>query len=230
MSARRIGQSPREWSGRDGPIAHHVQPWLQARVKLMPDLLIQSPPWVRAVFDHAWVPVRMLAQQVQCLPSALWAFLLSCQGGYVVLTPGESQYTPGPATLRRRTVQNVAWISIQDLAQNSERPLHIIGHLIDHHLGCAGEEGAWFSEGGGVVPIWREEGARLQGLFALGYGVDEIARLSLRDYFAQSLAYYCRNRKHLNMVDPPMERWLRHTLWNRSFWQVAVPGQRSSGT
>lgn len=139
----------------------------------------------------------------------------------MVITPDESQYVPGPANLRRRSVWNVAWISVQDLAHGNERPLHTVGHLIDHYLGSAGEgEGPWFSEGGGVVPAWREEGARLRGLFALGYGVDEIARSSLRDYFAQSLAYYCRDRKHLNMVDPPMEKWFRHTLWNQSFWQA----------
>jgi hypothetical protein len=52
----------------------------------------------------------------------------------------------------------------------------------------------------------------------LGYGVDEVAQSHPRDYFAQSLALYCRDRGRLNVADPQIYRWFRSTLWNKAFW------------
>ena len=57
----------------------------------------------------------------------------------------------------------------------------------------------------------------LTRLFALGYGVDEIARANVRDYFAQSLALYCRERQRLNVADPQVVKWFRTTLWQAGF-------------
>ncbi len=186
----------------------------------MPGLLMRSPSWVRDLFDHAWAPMQALARQVKRLPAALADFLLSYSGGFVAISTGESRYVPGPVQLRYREVQNVAFISVADLARDNELPLHVIGHLIDHYLGCGGElQGRWLSEGGGVTAAWQEAGERLPRLFALGYGVDEIARSGVRDYFAQSLAIYCRDRQRLNVADPQIEKWLRSTLWNKTFWQ-----------
>ena len=186
----------------------------------MPDLLTRSSPRVRGVFDHAWAPIKILAQQVGCLPVALWEYLLSCTGGFVTICGGESRYVPGPATIRRQRVHNVAFVSVSDLAGDNEQPLHVLGHLIDHYLGCGGEaNGDWLSEGGGVTPAWQQAGARLPRLFALGYGVDEIAESGVRDYFAQSLAIYCGDRRRLNVADPQIYRWFRSTLWNEAFWR-----------
>jgi hypothetical protein len=118
-------------------------------------------------------------------------------------------------------VENVAFVSVQDLSLNNERPLHVIGHLIDHHLGCGGDaQGPWLSEGGGGIPLWQEAGARLGSLFALGYGIDEVARSNVRDYLAQSLALYCRDRQRLSVADPQVTKWLRSTLWNDAFWRA----------
>jgi hypothetical protein len=114
---------------------------------------------------------------------------------------------------------------VEDLAADNEVPLHVIGHLIDHYLGCAGEpDSQWLTEGGGVLVHWREAGARLQHLFALGYGVDEVARSSVREYFAQSLALYCLDRQRLNVADPQICKWFRSTLWNEAFWRCQMPG------
>jgi hypothetical protein len=188
---------------------------------LLPGLLTQSPAWVRAVFDHAWAPMQALSQQVQCLPCALWGFLLGCPGGFVAITADQSQYVPGPVTIRHQPVQNVAFVSVRDLARKNELPLHVIGHLIDHHLGCGGEpDGRWLSEGGGITPGWQDAGARLPALFALGYGVDEVAQANVRDYFAQSLSFYCRERQRLNVADPQIDKWFRSTLWNETFWRA----------
>ena len=195
--------------------------WLRARARLLPNLLPQSPPWVRDVFDHTWAPMTALARQLAPLPASLWGHLLACEGGYVAICNGPSRYEPGSAQVRGRQVTNVAFVSVQDLALENEQPLHIVGHLVDHHLGNGGAgEGAWFSEGGALRPRWREAGARLGRLFALEYGTDAVARSSLRDYFAQSLALYCRERQRLNVADPQVTKWLRATLWDESFWQA----------
>lgn len=195
--------------------------WLRARARLLPGALAGSPPWVREVFGHAWAPMTALARQLAPLPAGLWPYLLAGEGGYLAICNGPSRYEPGPGQIRGRQVANVAFVSIQDLAQENEQPLHIVGHLVDHHLGSGGAaEGPWLSEGGGQRPRWGEAGARLAGLFALGYGLDAVARSSVRDYFAQSLALYCRDRQRLTVADPQVARWLRTTLWDESFWQV----------
>jgi hypothetical protein len=195
--------------------------WLRERARLLPGLLAHSPPWVRDVFDHAWAPMTAMVRQVAPLPAGLWEHLLACERGYLAICHGPSRYAPGPAQLRGRQVVNVAFVSVQDLALDNEQPLHVVGHLVDHHLGNGGgDQGAWLSEGGGLRPRWQEAGARLAGLFALGYGIDAVARSSLRDYLAQSLALYCRDRQRLNVADPQVDKWLRSTLWDESFWQA----------
>ncbi|MGD9144397.1 MAG: hypothetical protein PVI80_02445 [Anaerolineae bacterium] len=187
----------------------------------MPGLLSQSPPWVRGIFDHTWAPMEAMARQVHCLPPALWDFMLKLDCGFVAIRSGDSEYVPGPARLRQHTVQNVAYVSVTDLAQDNERPLHVLGHLLDHHLGCGGAvEGRWFSQGGGLVPEWQLAGERLPRLFSLGYAVDSVAESSVQDYFAQSLALYCRERQHLNTADPQIYKWLRNTLWDKGFWRA----------
>jgi hypothetical protein len=195
--------------------------WLRARTRVLPGVLLQSPPWVRGVFDHAWAPVKALAREIRCLPVWLWDYLLSYQGGFAAISPGQSRYALGPAELRGSKVQNVAYVSVEDLARGNERTLHVLGHLVDHHLGCGGDmEGPWLSDGGGTTPVWQEAGARLPRIFGLGYAADEVARSNPRDYFAQSLALYCRDRRGLEVADPQITKWLHSTLWAEGFWSA----------
>ena len=199
--------------------ASQPQAWMRARVRLMPNLLAQSPPWIRGVYDHAWAAMQGLDRQVRCLPAGLLDSLLECEGGYVAIVSGASHYVPGAAVVRQRQVQNVAYVAVEDLAGDTEQPLHVIGHLIDHHLGCGGApDGPWLSEGGGLRPAWQAAGERLVRLFPLGYGLDEVALSSPRNYFAQSLAIYCRDRQRLNVADPQIDKWFRSTLWQAGFW------------
>ncbi|MGD8464679.1 MAG: hypothetical protein PVI09_12510 [Anaerolineae bacterium] len=185
----------------------------------MPNLLAQSPSWIRGMYDHAWAAMQQLERQVRCLPPALLDSLLECEGGYVAIVSGTSHYVPGAAVVRQRQVQNVAYVAVEDLAGDTEQPLHVIGHLIDHHLGCGGApDGPWLSEGGGLRPAWQAAGERLVRLFPLGYGLDEVALSSPRNYFAQSLAIYCRDRQRLNVADPQIDKWFRSTLWQAGFW------------
>jgi hypothetical protein len=160
-----------------------------------------------------------MARQLQPLPAALWDYLLSWDRGFVLVSTQPSTYTPGPATIRHQRVSNVAYVSVEDLASDNEQSLHVLGHLIDHHLGCEGDpHGTWLSGGGGVLDPWREASQRLSRLYALGYAADEIAQASVRDYFAQSLALRCRDRQRLNVADPQIDKWFSSTLWNEAFW------------
>lgn len=199
--------------------ASPLRAWLQARARLMPDLLPQSPPWVRSAFAHSWAPMRALSRQLECLPPHLWSQLQRWESGYVVLCTTDSRYVPGPASIRRQRLSNVAFVSIEDLAVANERTIHTLGHLVDHHLGCGGEpEGLWLSEGGGVSPRWQRAGQRLADLYTLGYAVDPVAQANVRDYFAQSLAIYCLDRQRLNVADPAIDKWFCSTLWVEGFW------------
>lgn len=219
-SGARSGGAPPPDAYREG----QPQAWLHARVRLMPRLLIEASPRVRGIFDQPWAPMRVFTQEVSCLPAGLFDYLLGCAGGFTLIGSGESCYVPGGATIGQQAVQNVAYVSVEDLADGNERPLHVLAHLIDHHLGCGGDPcGPWLSDGAGVVPRWQEAGARLPRLFELGYGLDEVALDNVRDYFAQSLACYCRDRRRLNVADPQIWKWLRTNLWNNGFWRMVEP-------
>jgi hypothetical protein len=200
-------------------------PWLRARLRTAPDLLSRAAPATRRQFGHAWAPTAVVQRQVHLFPQALRDYLIDCSTGWLVVAPRPSGYAPGPQPFRGTTLHHVAYLSVDDLAAANEAPLHAIAHLVDHHLGCGGApEGSWFSEGGGPTSGWQEAGARISGLFALGYAVDQVAAATLRDYFAQSLAVYCLNRQRLNVADPPIYRLLKSTLLSDAFWR----GQKRS--
>ncbi len=207
--------------GAGRPICDAAADWLRARARLMPGALDAITGPARGEYAHEWAPVQVLGRLVACLPSGLWDALLRWESGYAVMIAGDSRYEPGQFDFRGRSLRGVALVSLVDLAGEAPgRALHVMAHLVDHHLGCGGEaEGAWLSEGGGMVPAWREAGQRLAPLFALGYGLDETARSGIRDYFAQSLAAYCRERRALSVADPQIAKWFRTTLWSPRFWE-----------
>ena len=220
MPPKSIRQTDTERPALGSGHASPTQTWLHTRARLMPDLLSQSPPWVRGVFDHSWAPMRALARQVNLLPSHIWRKLQAWESGYAAICTGDSEYVPGPASIRHQRLANIAFVSIEDLAVDNERPLHVLGHLIDHQLGCGGDsQGRWLSDGGGASDHWRRAGQRLPELFALGHAVDQVAQSSVRDYFAQSLALFCREPQRLNVADPLIHKWFRSTLWDKALWQ-----------
>jgi len=207
--------------GAGRPLDLRAMEWLRARARLMPGALDEIGEPARGEYAHEWAPVQLLGRRLACLPAGLWDALLRWESGYSVLIAGESRYEPGEFRLRARTLHGVALISLEDLSGRApSRVLHVMAHLVDHHLGCSGEaEGIWLSEGGGVAPVWREAGQRLARLYELGYGLDDIARSGRRDYFAQSLAAYCRERRALHVADPQITQWFRTTLWSPRFWE-----------
>lgn len=219
QSVQEAGAERPDWNSEPESPA---QDWLRTRARLMPDLLSKSPPWVRGVFDHSWAPMRALARQVNLLPPHLLDRLLHWESGYAVISAKKSKYVPGPARIRHQRLVNVAYVSVEDLAADNEGPLHVLGHLIDHHVGCGGDsQGLWLSAGGGTTEHWRRVGQRLPELYALGHAVDAIAESSVQEYFAQSLALFCRDRQRLNVADPLIYKWFRSTLWDRAFWYGA---------
>jgi hypothetical protein len=166
--------------------------------------------------------MQALGRQLNCLPQGLWRFLLQIPSGFAIVTTGESRYAPGQHPVRHQPRRNVAFVSIEDLARKTEQPLFVFGHLIDHHLGCEGGlDGIWLSEGGGTSRVWRDAGARIAGLYSLGYAVDELAGSSVRAYFAQSLAVFCQDEQRLNVADPQIHKWFRSTLWSEAFWRTS---------
>ncbi|MBN1661436.1 MAG: hypothetical protein JXA93_23795 [Anaerolineae bacterium] len=172
--------------------------------------------------------MQALAREIACLPVQLWSFLLNHDGGWVIVHPGRSRYVVGPVSVAGFDRHNVALISVEDLARGDDLVLHVLGHLVDHYLGCAGDPaGAWLSEGGGIEPHWREAGERLGRLFALGHAVDEAAAASVKEYVARSLAWYCHRPHDLNVADPNIWKWFRATLWNDRFWRTPVPRGRA---
>ena len=188
------------------------------KIHLSPRLLQRSPRRIAEQFDSVWAPVEELARHLRAFPTALIRFLSLAPRGHIVLTSRSSGYEPGPQFIRGRELEAVASISLVDLVEEPLDALQVIGHLLDHLLGCCGNRrGGWLSDGCGLSPPWVGVGRQLPALYELGYAVDEVARAGLRQYFARSVAWYVHDRHQLNVADPPVERLLRRSLFDGSF-------------
>jgi hypothetical protein len=189
------------------------------RMHIVPRALELSPVEVQRRFPHAWAPLEELVKQLRAFPAGLVHFWLEQPGGHVVLTHLPSRYVVGEQKLKGHPLHHVAYVRLSDLADGSLEALVPIGHLLDHLLSAAGgEEGLWFSEGGGMNRTLQGLGASIVALFALGYGFDTEACRDVRSYFARSFALYLHDRRALNVADPQMEKLLRTTLFAEAFW------------
>ena len=205
----------------DGAKDSWLKALVQAKVSLAPRALESSPPTVRRSFESDWAPVNALARRLRCFPVGLLRFLAEHDAGHIVLAARDFHYVEGEQTVRGRSLCNVAYVCVGDLTDESERPWHVVAHLLDHLMGCGGQPGGtWLSDGSGLTPRWREVGQRIHKLFPLGYGIDEAAQPNARDYFAQSVAWVCYDRQRPNVADPPMEKLLRTTSMNDAFWRT----------
>ncbi|MCC7354033.1 MAG: hypothetical protein IT330_09770 [Anaerolineae bacterium] len=178
-------------------------------------------------FPDVWgrapgVLLRTLMQQVRPLPAALLRWWAAHPRGHVVIAGEGRGYVPGPQTAGAYALDCVAWAAADALLAGEDSPLEAIAHLLDHLLGCDGEEeGDWLSAGGGISPRWREVGARLRELFALGYGPTAATRVNPHAYFAWGFVLGLRDPRALNVADPRLERLLRTTLLDNDFWRLA---------
>jgi hypothetical protein len=186
---------------------------------LLADKLHAFPdPWGRA----PGLLLRTLMQQVRPLPVMLLRWWAAHPRGHVVIAGDGRGYIPGPQTAGAYALDCVAWVAADALLSGDKSPLEAIAHLLDHLLGCNGEEeGDWLSEGGGISPRWCEVGTRLRELFALGYGPTAETRTDPRAYFAWGFVLSLRDPRALNVTDPRLERLLRTTLLKDDFWRLA---------
>ena len=215
-----MGQVPKRKSkrGRDERAAA-LRALTRAKLHLVPGALARAPTSLSERFDNPWAAVEALKRQLHPFPTGLLSFWAAQERGHVLIGARERGYVPGPQQCGQRALDGVAHVPLADLAAADARPLVLIGHLLDHLLGCHGAaEGAWLSEGGGITPRWREVGRQVRELFGLGYGQSEAAQRDPQVYFAEGLAAYCRERRGLNVADPLLERLLRRTVMSGAFW------------
>jgi hypothetical protein len=205
------------------------------RFHVAPRAVELSSAAAQRCYPQLWAPLQDLKSRLRTLPDGLIRFWLGQPGGHVVVTHLASYYEPGEGRLKNTKIRNVAYVSASDLAEDPIEALAPVGLLLDHLLGNAGvEEGAWFSEGGGVREALRELGLRVMELFPLGYGFDEAACADIHSYFARSFALYLQDRRRLNVADPLIERLFR-TLLSEAFWRSKdlkplVDGGQSAGS
>jgi len=188
------------------------------KIHLSPRLLENCSRHIAEQFDSLWAPAEKLARHLHRLPTSLVRFLTRTPRGHMVITPGAPNYEPGVQLLRGRELEAVAFVSLTDLVEDPLHTLHVVGHLLDHLLGCRGAPtGRWLSDGHGVNPSWAEIGQQIPALYELGYAVDNIAMAGPRQYFARSVAWYIYDRCQLNVADPQIERLLRQTVFDEAF-------------
>jgi len=197
-----------------------------AKIHLSPRVLERGSRHITAPFDTLWAPVEHLTAYLRHLPISLVGFVTHTPRGHIVITPGCSRYEPGVQLLRGRELAAVAYVSLTDLVENPLQAHHLVGHLLDHLLGCAGDPtGRWLSDGHGLNPYWMEIGQQIAFLYHLGYAVDEVAAAHPHQYFARSVAWYIHDRRQLNAADPQIQRLLRRTIFSEPFCRRALlPG------
>jgi hypothetical protein len=189
-----------------------------SKIHLTPRLLEDSPRRISRRFDSVWAPAEALARHLNVLPTALVQYLIRISRGHLVLTAEASSYNVEAMSRHGQALEAVAFLSLADLVEEPLRVFHIVGHLLDHVLGCGGDPlGKWLSDGHGLNGSWAGIGSQIPPLFELGYAVDEVAATDSRQYFARSLAWYIQDRPRLNVSDPLIERLLRLTLFSESF-------------
>jgi hypothetical protein len=191
----------------------------RAKLHMLPGALAQVPATVSRRFASLWSPIEALAELLRPLPAGLLCFWAEQPRGHVLVGPRDGGYVPGPQQCGNRSLDCVAHVGLADLAADSSRPLLLVGHLLDHLLGCCGAaDRAWLSEGGGISFRWQEVGRQVAELHSLGYGRSEMAQRDPRVYFAEGLAAWCRDRQALNVADPRLERLLARTVMSETYW------------
>jgi hypothetical protein len=200
-----------------------------AKIHVSPYTLERSPRRVAARCDSLWAPVERLAESLDPLPTTLIRFVAEIPRGHIVLSAAPSSYEAGAQTFRGHELEAVACISLTDLIEAPVSALQMVGHLLDHLLGCAGlPHGRWLSHGHGLSDAWMEIGSQIPELFELGHGVDQAAKADPQPYFARSVAWYMQDRPRLNVADPLIERLLRRSVFDEGFCARTLRGRTLS--
>jgi len=205
-------------------VSDDVKQLLVAKVHLAPRAWNNLPATDRDLFDNPWAMATALGHHLGRLPRPGLRFLAEHPRGHLVIAPGSSRYVEGVQPVGRQEFFDVAFVGVREVAEGGHGVWRPVGQLLDHLLGCHGEPGGpWLSDGHGINPLWEEVGHRLQALFPLGYGADELTRSHPHLYLAQSLGWYFLDRRRLEVADPLITRLLRTTLLDEPFWKHAFP-------
>jgi hypothetical protein len=186
----------------------HVRPGTIARLSTQQAARLRSP------LDLG----RLLLAPLDRAPVELLHFWAGHPRGHAVINPLRHSYAPGLQPAGQRELDGVAWVSARRLLAEPglTGPL---ARLLDHLLGSDGAPGSPnLSDGAGRSAAWAEVGHRLQRQFSLGYAPPEAAATADR-YFAWGLRAFLADAPGLGVVDPGLERLLRTTLFDSTFWQ-----------
>lgn len=195
------------------------------RVHVAPRTLEQSGDEVLRSFKHIWALAERWCRLLRPLPVGLLEHWAMCPRGHVVISHIPGAYGPGLLLFGQSRLYNVAYISARDILRDPLASLVPFAQMLDHLLGCSGEEsGPYLSQGKGVTPALGLVGRRLIELFALGHGFDELASRDPGSYFARSFALYCLNRRQLSAADPLLYKLLWSTLFSERFWPQLPQG------
>jgi hypothetical protein len=135
-----------------------------------------------------------------------------------LINPLRHSYAPGLQPVGRRELDGVAWVSARRILAEPGLASPLAG-LLDHLLGSDGAPGGpTLSDGAGRSAAWAEVSHRLLRQFSLGYAPPEAAATA-DSYFAWGLRAFLADAPGLGVVDPGLERLLRTTLFDNTFWQ-----------
>lgn len=183
---------------------------------------------VQGRFASGWSAALQLARLLGGLPDAALVWWAAQPGGHLLLTSGDDGYRPSLA-VDGEMRQGVACLPLGWVIESNREGMAAALRPLDHLLGCAGAEGRWLSEGGGITPRWARIGGQIAGLFRLGYGESPASRQNPHAYLAEGLALALINRRRLNVNDPKLERLLFTSLLSDGFWQHFLAEGRGEG-
>jgi hypothetical protein len=191
---------------------------LRDKVHIQPGTLSRLPTQQAAQLRSPLDLGRLLLAPLDRAPVELLRFWADHPRSHVVINPLRHDYAAGVQPVGRRAYDGVAWVAARRLLAEPGLAAPLAG-LLDHLLGSDGEPGGPnLSDGAGRSAAWMEVGHRLQRQFGLGYAPPEAAEAVDR-YFAWGLRAFLANAPGLGAVDPGLERLLRTTLFDSTFWQ-----------
>ncbi len=191
---------------------------LREKVHIQPGTLSRLPTYEATQLRSPLDLGRLLLAPLDRAPAELLRFWADHPRGHVVINPLRHEYAVGVQPVGRREFDGVAWVAARRLLAEPGLAAPL-ANLLDHLLGSDGQQdGLRLSAGAGRSAAWTEVGHRVQRQFALGYAPPEAAATADR-YLAWGLRAFLADAPGLSVVDPGLERLLRTTLFDSTFWQ-----------
>lgn len=189
-------------------------PSLYPRIHILPDTLAHSPASVIAAFP---LPTRLLAatrQMLAPLPAPLVEAWLRDESGHIVIGSATHAFIPGPNTVFKRQLGDVAWVQASRLVEDAAGFLIPAGRLI-HCLIL----NRWRLPRQPNPAVWEQFWAGLVSCHRAGYAASQEALADIDLYLAEGIARWLADRRRLNLHDPRLEKLLAATLFDASFYK-----------